>query len=235
MDLEYSMMHFFLAGWIDLAQTGLSFWSLVAVGFLLGLRHATEADHIVAVSTIVSEYRNPLAAAAVGGLWGIGHTFSIIAVGMFVLGLRIAVPERAAGWLEFGIAVMIVTLGIRAVRAARAPHVHPPVEFTPRNLAGLGKFGIRPLLVGLAHGLAGSAALTLAVLSQIRSFGTGMLYLAAFGFGTVLGMMLASGCVGIPFAVAGRSNPKTARGIQAAAGLAGIGFGIWYGLGCLPF
>jgi high-affinity nickel-transport protein len=228
------MANFFLAGWIDLGQTGLSFWSLVAVGFLLGLRHATEADHVVAVSTIVSEYRNPLAAAAVGGLWGIGHTFSIIAVGMFVLGLRIALPERAAGWLEFGIAVMIVVLGVRAVRAARVPHDHSPVESTPRNLTGLAKFGIRPLLVGLAHGLAGSAALTLAVLSQIRGFGTGMFYLAAFGFGTVVGMMVASGCVGVPFAIAGRSNPQIARGIRMAAGLAGIGFGIWYGLGCLP-
>lgn len=226
------MAHFFLAGWIDLNQTGLSFWSLLAVGVLLGLRHATEADHVVAVSTIVSEYRNPLVAAAIGGFWGIGHTVSIIAVGVLVLGMRIAVPERAAGWLEFGIAVMIVALGIRAVRATPSEHHHEVVG--SRDPARGANIGIRPLLVGLAHGLAGSAALTLAVLTRIGSFGTGMFYLAAFGFGTVAGMMVASGCVGLPFAIAGRSNPHIARGIRVAAGLAGIGFGVWYGLDCLP-
>lgn len=213
---------------------GLGFWSLVAVGLLLGLRHATEADHVVAVSTIASESRNPLVAALIGGLWGVGHTVSIVAVGVFVLGLRVAVPEKAAGWLEFGIAGMIIALGVRAVRTGGSHHIHSPEEFPSRNPGWFTKFGFRPLLVGLAHGLAGSAALTLAVLSQIRDFGMGIFYLAAFGFGTVVGMMLASGCIGIPFALAGTKAPQTVGRIRVGAGLVGIVFGVWYGFTHLP-
>ena len=91
---------------------------VLSLGFVYGLKHATEADHIVAVSTIVSEHRKLTRAALVGGLWGIGHTASLVVVGAIVLALRIAIPERVANWLEFGVAIMIVLLGVMAFRRA---------------------------------------------------------------------------------------------------------------------
>src|SRR5215204_7475816 len=101
---------------------------LLALGFALGLKHATEADHLVAVTTVVSEQRSLWRAAAVGGLWGAGHTASLVVVGLFVLTLRVAIPESVAGWLEFGVALMIIALGVnafaRALRGRSDAHVH---------------------------------------------------------------------------------------------------------------
>src|ERR1700716_289176 len=90
----------------------------LAIGFLLGLKHATEADHLVAVTTIVSEQRSVLRAGFVGALWGVGHTISLLVVGVLVIVLEVAIPLRVANALEFGVALMIIFLGARVLYLA---------------------------------------------------------------------------------------------------------------------
>ncbi|MBV9209955.1 MAG: urease accessory protein UreH, partial [Acidobacteria bacterium] len=108
--------------------SSLSAFALLGLGLVFGLKHATEADHIVAVSAIVSQERSLLRSAIVGALWGVGHTASLILVGIIVLALRVAVPERVASWLEFGVALMIIALGatalMRALRHRADMHLH---------------------------------------------------------------------------------------------------------------
>ncbi|MBA3765518.1 MAG: hypothetical protein H0W99_00760, partial [Acidobacteria bacterium] len=225
--------------------------AILGLGLVFGLKHATEVDHVVAVSTIVSEHRNLLRAALVGGLWGVGHTASLIVVGMVVLVLRVAIPELVAGWLEFGVALMIIGLGanaiMRAIRRRSDIHVHKhrhdgtahahihfhdqDTEHTEPVAAhshAVTRIGIKPLLVGAMHGLAGSAALTLLVLAQIGSPMLGVLYLAVFGFGSIIGMLLMSGLVALPFIFSARKLTGIHYGLQAVAGVLSICFGVWY-------
>jgi nickel/cobalt transporter (NicO) family protein len=225
--------------------------AILGLGLVFGLKHATEVDHVVAVSTIVSEHRNILRAALVGGLWGAGHTISLIIVGVVVLALRVAIPDLVASWLEFGVALMIIGLGVNAfTRALRrrsdihihqhrhdgTPHAH--IHFHDQETAhaepvmahshAVTRIGIKPLLVGAMHGLAGSAALTLLVLTQIGSPVLGLLYLAVFGLGSIVGMLLMSGLVALPFIFSARKLTGVHYGLQAVMGVLSIAFGFWY-------
>jgi ABC-type nickel/cobalt efflux system permease component RcnA len=225
--------------------------ALLGLGLVFGLKHATEVDHVVAVSAIVSEHRSVWRSALVGGLWGVGHTFSLVVVGVVVLALRVAVPERVSNWLEFCVALMIIGLGAsalyRALRGRADVHVHRHthegvshvhVHFheqgtehagrTPTHSHAVSRVGVKPLLVGAVHGLAGSAALTLLVLTQIESFALGLLYLLIFGLGSVCGMLLMSGLVGLPFALTSRRLARVHSGLQTVAGALSIAFGLWY-------
>lgn len=227
-------------------------FAVLGLGLVFGLKHATEVDHVVAVSTIVSEHRNLWRAAVVGGLWGAGHTASLVVVGVFVLTLRVAIPESVAGWLEFGVALMIIALGVnaftRALRRRADAHVHrhehdgvehAHVHFHEHEAAGetveaaghthaVTRIGLKPVLVGAMHGLAGSAALTLLVLAQIDSVVLGLLYLGVFGVGSIIGMMLMSGLVGLPFALGARRVGGVSYGLQLVVGALSIAFGLWY-------
>lgn len=225
--------------------------AVLGLGLVFGLKHATEVDHVVAVSTIVSEHRNVFRAALVGVLWGAGHTASLVVVGVIVLVLRIAIPEQVANWLEFGVALMIIALGVsafmRALRGRSQVHLHShrhdgtshahlhfhEGDGQHRGAEALhshavSRIGIKPLLVGAMHGLAGSAALTLLVLTQIQSIALGLLYLIIFGFGSILGMLLMSTLVGLPFALSARRLSGASYGLQSIAGALSIAFGFWY-------
>ncbi len=230
--------------------------AVLGLGLFFGLKHATEVDHVVAVSTIVSEHRNLLRAALVGGLWGVGHTAALVVVGVIVLALQIAIPEFVSNWLEFGVALMIIGLGINALTRAlrrRADvhlhrHTHPGVlhehlHFHERGMEHSGavardvpathshavsRVGLRPLLVGAMHGLAGSGALTVLVLTQIHSATLGFFYLMVFGIGSIFGMLLMSFLVGLPFALSSGRLGKLHFGFQMVAGGLSIAFGIWY-------
>ena len=232
--------------------TSLSAFALLGLGLVYGLKHATEVDHVVAVSTIVSEHRDILRSALVGGLWGVGHTASLIVTGTIVLALRIAIPDGVSNWLEFCVALMIIGLGASALTRAlrrrtdvhihqhshdRVSHVH--IHFHERGAAhtvekvashphAISRIGFKPLLVGAMHGLAGSAALTLLVLTQIESTALGLLYLAVFGLGSILGMLLMSGLIGLPFALSARRLSGVNYGLQTVAGALSIAFGLWY-------
>ena len=224
---------------------------VLGLGLLYGLKHATEVDHIVAVSAIVSEHRKLVRAAFVGGLWGVGHTAALIVVGAAVLVLRIAIPERVATWLEFGVALMIIGLGLAALRKAlrsrtdfhihkhsHGGEIHAHAHFHEHGSEHavlpnahsheVSRLGFKPALVGAAHGLAGSGALTLLVLTQIGSPLLGILYLGVFGMGSIIGMLLMSGLVGLPFVIGSRKLNGIHYRLQMAAGALSIAFGIWY-------
>ena len=230
----------------------LSAVTVLIIGFTLGLKHATEVDHVIAISTIVSQHKNVFRSAIVGALWGAGHTASLLVVGVIALLLRVAIPERVSGLLEFGVALMIIGLGIsalwRALRKGTQIHVHEHshdglkhkhIHFhehekkhepssTSRHSHTVSRVGIKPLLIGTMHGLAGSGALTLLVLTQISSSLIGFLYLAIFGIGSIAGMVLMSGLLGLPFALTSRNLDHIHRQLQTVAAALTICFGIWY-------
>lgn len=224
--------------------------TLLGIGLVFGLKHATEVDHVVAVSTIVSQHRNVWRSAVVGALWGIGHTASLLVIGVIVLSLRIAIPEQVSTWLEFCVALMIIGLGAialwRSLRKRDHVHVHehshdgvshvhihfhePETrhrEAQPHTHA-VSAVGLKPVLVGTMHGLAGSGALTLLVLTQIDSAVLGFFYLAIFGLGSIVGMILMSGLIGLPFALTAGNVEKVHRHLQTAAAGLSIAFGLWY-------
>ncbi len=220
---------------------------ILGIGLVFGLRHATEADHIAAVGTMVSEQGGVRRALRTGVLWGAGHTISILAAGILVLGLRLAISERVSRFLEFGVALMIITLGglalTRALRGrtdfhrhahTHGGHSHSHLHFhgseeqhLPSDPGHAVPTGFKPLLVGIMHGLAGSAALTLLVLTQTRSTALGMAYLAAFGIGSIGGMALMSVLISVPFS-ATASRPGLNRSIRIVAGGLGLAFGLLY-------
>jgi len=188
----------------------------------------------------------------VGGLWGVGHTAALIATGIVVLWLRVAIPERVTNWLEFCVALMILGLGLSALWRAlrtrsevhRHQHSHDGVDHVhvhfheetsrhdPRNSSAhnhsISKIGIKPALIGLMHGLAGSGALTLLVLTQFKSAWLGLVYLAIFGLGSIAGMLLMSGLIGLPFALTSRNLSGFHHRLQAAVAILSIAFGLWY-------
>jgi ABC-type nickel/cobalt efflux system permease component RcnA len=230
----------------------LSMLAVLSIGLVFGLKHATEVDHVVAVSTIVSQHRNVFHSALVGALWGLGHTASLLVIGAVVLSLRVAIPEKVSGWLELGVAIMIVCLGISALRRALRKnaevhvhqhshdglshtHVHFHEKETRHEPAThsqhshvVSRLGWKPVLIGMMHGLAGSGALTLLVLTQISSSWIGFLYVATFGFGSIVGMLLMSGIIGLPFALASRKLTHVHQSIQTLAAVLSICFGLWY-------
>ena len=242
--------HSVVSGERSLASMG--GWAVLMFGLILGFKHATEADHVVAVSSIVSEHRKIAKVALVGGLWGIGHTLTLVAVGIVVLTLGIAVPERVSQYLEFGVGLMIIGLsGTALSRIIRRPadlhvhthahgtNMHSHIHFYEHRIEynevsandhphHIGQIGLKPLLVGAMHGLAGSAALTLLVLTQVKSVILGISYLLAFGFGSVVGMMVVSTLIGVPFALSAQRLTKVTIGLQAVAGCVGLCFGCWY-------
>jgi ABC-type nickel/cobalt efflux system permease component RcnA len=231
-------------------------FTVLAVGLLFGLKHATEVDHVVAVSTIVSQQRNVWRSTLVGAMWGAGHTASLLITGVIVLTLRIAIPERVSNWLEFSVALMIIGLGAVALwrSLVKRSHVHVHEhshdgishvhihfhetatrhEKTQQHSHAVSAVGLKPVLIGAVHGLAGSGALTLLVLTQIQSAWLGFFYLAIFGVGSVLGMVLMSGLIGLPFALTARNAGRVHRHLQTAAAGLSIAFGLWYAYETLP-
>lgn len=233
-------------------QTGsVSIVSVLVFGLLFGLKHAVEADHLAAVSTIVSERKSILSSTLVGGMWGIGHTISLLVAGIVVIVLHIEIGERLASALEFGVALMLIALGINALRKLMRggtlhlhlhqhfglAHLHPHLhDVTSGNSAseiaatdthhGL-RIGARPLLVGIVHGLAGSAALMLLVLSTIKSQLVGMAYIGVFGIGSIGGMMIMSALVGLPIHLTANRFASGTRVLQGLAGAFSLCFGLF--------
>jgi high-affinity nickel-transport protein len=189
----------------------------VGVGFVLGLRHATDADHVVAVTAIVAEERTLGRAARIGALWGVGHSLTLLLVGGALVALRVTVPPRVGLGLELGVALMLIALGFRALRPGRTSGGPPR-----RAAVGPG----RPLLVGTVHGLAGSAAVALLVLAGIRSTAWAFAYLALFGIGTVAGMVIVTTVVAAPALYAGARLAHVRRGVHLAAGALSVAFGL---------
>jgi high-affinity nickel-transport protein len=204
---------------------------LLAFGFVLGLKHATDADHVVAVSTIVSRERSLRGAAWVGAMWGVGHTVTVGIVGGAIVLLGLVVPPRVGLSLELGVALMLVALGafnllgLRRDARAHDGHAHDARSTAAprRSLAQLA----RSLFVGVVHGLAGSAAVALLVLASIRDARQGVAYLAVFGAGTIAGMALLTTLVALPVAFASGRFARMQRSLVCAAGAASVAFGLF--------
>jgi ABC-type nickel/cobalt efflux system permease component RcnA len=229
----------------------------LGLGFLLGLKHATEADHLVAVTTILSEQRSLWRSTMVGVLWGIGHTAALFAAGLLIIILHVAIPERVAALLELIVAAMIIFLGARILylllRDHRRVHVHTHThdgrthshlhfhdERDAHSVGDSSRYtshhnglkGLRPLFVGMVHGLAGSAALTLLVLTEIMSGGgsrvLGLAYLLIFGMGSIGGMLVMSALISLPFVFTANYFARINNPLRLVAGLSSVAFGFYY-------
>jgi high-affinity nickel-transport protein len=192
--------------------------SAALLGFLLGLKHATDADHVVAITTIVSRERTFRRAAWIGGLWGIGHSLTVLLVGGALVVFRVAMPARVGLALEFGVALMLILLGFNNLRPSPAAnHTHNlPATFN----------GIRPIVIGIVHGLAGSAAAALLVLAAIPQTLYALAYLAIFGVGTIVGMTLITALLAVPSVYAAERVTRLQGGIRLAAGALSLAFGV---------
>jgi hypothetical protein len=209
------------------------------LGTLLGARHALEPDHLAAVSTLVAERPRPRQAALLGALWGIGHAGALVIVGAVLLLARGQLPERAISAAELAVAVMLIVLGARGVRQALrggagevAPHRHGAVTHAHAGAhdhvhLGARAVALRPLVIGLIHGLAGSGGLTALALAEMPSAGAAMVYIGAFGAGSVAGMAAVSGVVGASRGAVVHSARARAALIGAAGALSVVVGVVW--------
>jgi cytochrome c biogenesis protein CcdA len=236
-----------------LAELGLL--AALGLGVVLGLRHSLDPDHVVAVSTIVSEYRNPMRSFWVGISWGIGHTTTLFILGVVIIALRLSIPDRLALLLEFGVGIMLVGLGAQVIYNFRKKKVHqhkhghvesahqhyhshaqePAPAQGHHQILGMGKPFLRKksYFIGMVQGVAGTAALTLLVLASIESPITGIAYLLLFGLGSVLSMGLMTILISLPFVFSSNRLPNLNRVIQFGTGTLSIviGFGLMYKIG----
>lgn len=223
---------------------GLSTFSVLFIGFVLGLRHATEADHLAAVSTIVSEKKNLFTASIVGGFWGIGHTISLFAVGLVVIFLKLQISAPVEAKLEAGVGLMLVILGLNALRKlykskkihahthehGERAHTHFHTHADEKAEESHHRFSPRSVVVGMVHGLAGSAALMLLIVPTISSPLVALVYILIFGIGSIGGMMVMSLLIGLPFHFTANRFDLLNKGIRLCAGVfsLGLGFSIIY-------
>ncbi|HEY2988302.1 MAG TPA: urease accessory protein UreH [Candidatus Binatia bacterium] len=221
-------------------------YAAFGLGLILGIKHALDADHLIAVSTIVSEHKSLKWASLIGAFWGLGHTATLFVVGVLVIVLRLTIPPRLALGLEFLVAVMLLILGAnilwRSFRTEKIhlhTHAHNPETHAHFHVHGAQeeshahphpfKSMRKPFFVGMVHGLAGSAALMLLVLTTIPSPWAGLLYIVIFGFGSVGGMLVLSSLIGLPFILTAQRFTALNHWIRLAAGLASAAFGLYLG------
>jgi len=246
----------------------ISLLSIVALGFFLGMRHATDPDHVIAVTTIVTGQRNLSRAALVGAFWGLGHTLTIFVVGAAIILFNLVIPPRLGLSMELSVGIMLVVLGFMNVAGFRRrspaadthehdsegtvhshphahgdyihthPHVHEPESHphpptrTPlsaldRMLTRLTVYRyIRPLVVGIVHGLAGSAAVALLVLTTIHNSRWAIAYLLVFGLGTIAGMMVITMSIASTLKMVSRKSYSFSRKLEIASGLLSLAFGL---------
>jgi high-affinity nickel-transport protein len=237
--------------------------SIIALGFFLGMRHATDSDHVVAVTTIVSRERKIGSAALIGILWGLGHTITIFIVGSLIILFGIVIPPRLGLTMEFSVGLMLILLGVlnltgmmrwisenfsggsstnRTHSHGDLSHSHAVPESAQENFSAkpnaslswmdrtFGKLGVyqllRPLAVGIVHGLAGSAAVALLVLTTIRVPAWAMFYLLVFGLGTVAGMMLITAAIAVPFTLSENRFARMNHFLATASGVVSLIFGL---------
>ena len=213
--------------------------SMLFVGFLLGMKHATEADHLAALATLATRQSSLLQTVRQGVAWGVGHTIVLLTVGAIVLILGTAVPERLAQALEFCVGVMLVALGTDVLRRLLRERMHVHVHRHPGGVTHLHlhshaneagrhhalhdhthtpQLPLRALIIGMIHGMAGSASLLLLSLAAAPSIGTGLLYIATFGIGSILGMAACSAAIAVPLRISARSLTWLHKGMNAAVG-----------------
>jgi MFS family permease len=223
-----------------------SFALIASVGFLLGMRHATDPDHVIAVSTIVSRQRGVGMAGVIGAIWGLGHTLTIFAVGVAIILFKVAIPPRLGLSMEFSVGLMLILLGVLNLSGlmgrlvASFGHKHNLYDLDPVGVPALAigtspdhshpahwwNFA-RPMAVGIVHGLAGSAAIALLVMTTIQSPFWEIIYILIFGLGTIVGMMVITACIALPIAYTSQRFSSWNRGMVYASGILSICFGLF--------
>lgn len=230
---------------LALAPVTFPLWTTLGLGFVLGLRHALDADHLAAVSTFVSEERNLWRASLIGVYWGIGHSTALLVFGFAIAAFRLTLTPRLSQVLELAVGGMLIFLGARVlINMARgntlqlhahehehnsARHAHPHFH---ANTAGAAhrhhlRRGARPFVVGVIHGLAGTGAVMLLVIGAIPSLRLAVGYILVFGVGTIGGMTVMSLLMSVPLALAASRLRLVDRFVRLSAGLFSLGFGLW--------
>ena len=206
--------------------------SLLGFGFLLGIRHAFDVDHIAAVSTIIHNHKSIKKSTLVGLFWGFGHTISLFFVGLIVLLLKITIPEKLALSFELIVGIMLFILGINVLFSINKNKIHihkhkhhdiEHIHFHSHKLIGHHQHRHlefkKSLFIGLIHGLAGSAALTLLILATVNSVLLGLIYILIFGIGSIVGMMIVSSIISLPFKLIPNNLQKTQKILELSTGL----------------
>jgi ABC-type nickel/cobalt efflux system permease component RcnA len=228
--------------------------SILGLGFLIGMQHALEADHVAAVASLATKNQTLKQAIKQGSIWGLGHSIALLIVGAFVIMLDTVLPETVAHWLEFTVGIMLVVLGVDVMRRlikdrvhfhlhkheTGKPHIHAhshrgegaheASSHAHRHPKGI---TARVLAVGLMHGMAGSAALLLLVAGTLESPTIGILYIVLFGVGSIVGMAVLSAVISVPLRYSAKSMTWAYNGIQGTIGIATIMLGAYtmYSLG----
>jgi ABC-type nickel/cobalt efflux system permease component RcnA len=232
-------------------------FSIIVIGFFLGMRHATDPDHVIAVTTIVTNQRSARRAALIGAFWGLGHTATIFAVGTAIILFNLVIPARLGLSMELSVGFMLIGLGgwnvasflqsvprteLSAAGSIPSTHQHPhrhgdyihshgdekPFASLDRRFSNVGWYQfLRPLAVGIVHGLAGSAAVALLILASIRNSTWAIFYLLVFGLGTIAGMMLITMSIASTLRYAGNRFEWFTRRLAMASGLVSIAFGLF--------
>lgn len=215
--------------------------TILSLGFVLGLRHALDADHLAALSTVLAERPTVQASTSIGFFWGLGHTLMLLCVGTLLLALNLTISESMATLFEFAVGLMLVGLGLSLARRIYReqwhlhahehegrPHVHLHSHHLQRDHAHGHWYqgSLRPLLIGMAHGLAGSAALMLVVLSTVTGIGQGIAYIVVFGVGSILGMVGVGVVLSLPVVYSVSVDPRAYWIMQGLACLTSIGLGL---------
>jgi high-affinity nickel permease len=225
----------------------ISFLGILILGFFLGMRHATDPDHVVAVMTIVTKQRGVAKAGVIGALWGMGHTLTIFLVGTAIILFKVSIPPRLGLSMEFAVGLMLILLGVlnltgvlRWLQMRFTPSmVMPQEQSTPeivstegnwldRNLREMGLYNtLRPLVIGTVHGLAGSAAVAILVMTTIADPWWAIAYLLLFGLGTVAGMAAMTTAMAYPIVYTGRKMFRWNQALAVGSGVLSVAFGMF--------
>ena len=223
--------------------TEISMIALLGLGFLLGLKHAVEADHLAAVSTIVADGKNILGSAIVGGFWGVGHTITLLLIGALVIFFKFTISGTLETKLEAVVGVMLVILGVNTLRKLRKKekihvhtheheghkhtHIHTHEDEKKETTHHFSKLSPRSMIIGMVHGIAGSAALMLLIVPTIDTAGLAMLYILVFGIGSIGGMILMSLLIGLPMHFTAGRFQALNRILVGVAGMLSFGLGVF--------
>lgn len=180
---------------------------------MLGMRHATDADHVVAVTAIASRERSVVKAAGLGALWGLGHTLTLLLVGGAIIVFKLTFTPRMGLSMEFTVAVMLIVLGLLNL-----------FEVRPRRSS---VSSARPFFVGVVHGLAGSAAAALLIVPLMADARWAAIYLLTFGIGTIVGMTVVTLTIAAPSLLAAAHLPNLQRSLRVASGAVSLIFGLY--------
>lgn len=204
----------------------ITLFSVLALGFILGIKHAVEPDHVIAVSTIASQSKKLWHASLAGVFWGIGHTATLFLIGILLIFLKEDISDKWSMSLEFLVGIMLVYLGTVSMLSIRDKSGDNQPGQPNRNWNKKNSY-LKSLLIGTIHGLAGSAAMVLLTMSTVNSVWHGALFILIFGVGTVAGMLFFTTVIGIPF-ILSIKRFSLSRGLVLATGALSTIFGIYY-------